>query len=100
MREPSPEPQRKGFTCPVCGRFIVTTIEGLFTNARSGSPRRFCDHACRQAAYRRRRAGAAEETPLQLKGGRGRQLTRPQRPSESLLPEIPKPDAPNEEEAV
>ena len=44
------------------GRFNVTAIEGLFNRNRVGLPQRFCDHACRQAAYRRRR-GASEDAP-------------------------------------
>ena len=35
---------------------------------------RFCDPACRQVAYRRRRANAPENTPAQRQGGRGRKL--------------------------
>ena len=35
---------------------------------------RFCDPACRQVAYRRRRANAPENTPVQRQGGRGRKL--------------------------
>jgi len=76
MRDASEEPSRAGFTCPVCGRFITTALEGLWANPNVGSPRRFCDPACRQAAYRRRRAGVAEETPRQTIGGRDRRLTR------------------------
>ncbi|MGH3010174.1 MAG: hypothetical protein ACRDLM_12320, partial [Gaiellaceae bacterium] len=59
MRDALPEPERTGFVCATCGRFIITAVEGLFRSARAGSPQRFCDHACRQAAYRRRRAEAA-----------------------------------------
>ncbi|MDA8286883.1 MAG: hypothetical protein M0014_00265 [Actinomycetota bacterium] len=75
MRDASNRPVRDGFTCPVCGRFIVTAVDGLWTACTSGSPRRFCDPACRQAAYRRRRAGVAEDTPRQITGGRNRSLT-------------------------
>lgn len=99
MRDASSEPERSGFVCATCGRFIVTGIEGLFRRARVGSSQRFCDHACRQAAYRRRRAGAAEDTPLQQHGGRNRRLVPPDRPSQAH-PAIPKPDAPSKEEAV
>ena len=77
MRDASDEPKREGFECPVCGRFLTTALEGFWHNPRVGSPQRFCDPACRQAAYRRRRAGVAESTPRQVKGGRDRHLTRP-----------------------
>jgi len=40
--------------------------------ARAAS--RFCTPACRQAAYRRRRAAAPEDTPAQHQGGRSRKL--------------------------
>jgi hypothetical protein len=73
MRDTS-RSQRYGFVCAACGRFIVTAVQGLFTRTRAGSPQRFCDHACRQAAYRRRRAGVNEDTPPQRKGGRSRRL--------------------------
>ena len=73
LRDASVEPDRTGFSCPTCGRFIVTAIEGL-RHPQHGSPRRFCDHACRQAAYRRRRADVPEATPLQRQGGRRRRL--------------------------
>jgi hypothetical protein len=74
MRDASDPPAREGFTCPSCRRFITTAIEGLFADRRSGSPRRFCDAACRQAAYRRRRAGVGEDVPAQRSGGRRRSL--------------------------
>ena len=74
MRDASDPPAREGFTCPSCGRFIVTRIEGLFSDRKSGSPPRFCDPACRQAAYRRRRAAVAEKVPAQRSGGRSRSL--------------------------
>jgi hypothetical protein len=77
MRDTSPTPERSGFYCQMCGRFNVTAVTGLFQRPRAGSPQRFCDHACRQAAYRRRRAGLKEDTPLQLTGGRSRRLTTP-----------------------
>jgi C4-type Zn-finger protein len=75
MRDASLPSDPEGFTCPVCGRFIVTAIDGLWRTPRAGSVRRFCDPACRQAAYRRRRAGVAETTPRQPTGGRNRHLT-------------------------
>ena len=66
---------RTGFTCPVCDRQIVTSMQGLFDNPARGSRQRFCSPACRQAAYRRRRAAAPETTPRQPHGGRDRSLT-------------------------
>lgn len=80
MRDASDTPDRDGFTCPVCDRFVTTAIEGLFANPAVGSPQRFCSPGCRQAAYRRRRAGVAENTPLQHHGGRSRQLATNQQP--------------------
>lgn len=77
MRDASGQHRREGFECTACGRFIVTAVDGLFRNPNVGSPRRFCDPACRQAAYRRRHAGVAEDTPRQTKGGRDRSLGRP-----------------------
>ena len=77
MRDACELPGREGFTCPVCARFIVTAVDGLWRNPNVGSPRRFCSPACRQAAYRRRRAGAAEDTARQTTGGRDRNLTKP-----------------------
>ncbi|MDQ6796612.1 MAG: hypothetical protein M3011_01070 [Actinomycetota bacterium] len=74
MRYASGDPERDGFTCGSCGRTVTTAIAGLFANPKPGSPARFCDSACRQAAYRRRRAGVAENAPLQHRGGRGRSL--------------------------
>jgi hypothetical protein len=75
---PTPDGRaRHGFTCPVCDRQIVTSVEGLFTNPARGSRQRFCSPACRQAAYRRRRAAAPETEPLQPRGGRSRSLTKP-----------------------
>ncbi len=66
---------RSGFTCHACGQIVITTIKGLYDNPPVGSTQRFCSPACRQAAYRRRRAGVAENTPRQHAGGRGRKLT-------------------------
>jgi hypothetical protein len=74
MRDASDRPAREGFVCASCGRFVVTAVEGLWRARRAGSAQRFCDPACRQAAYRRRRAGVGEETPHQTKGGRNRRL--------------------------
>jgi hypothetical protein len=79
---PAPEPLRyafkqvvrEGFHCPSCDRDIVTTIAGVFANPKVGSPQRFCSASCRQAAYRRRKAGVAESTQGQFKGGRDRRL--------------------------
>ena len=71
------DPGRHGYHCAACGRFVVTAVNGLFRNPAVGSPARFCGPACRQAAYRRRRAGATERTPRQLTGGRTRRLAPP-----------------------
>ena len=65
---------RVGFVCPPCGRFIPTEIDGVAWRTRSGSPSRFCSPGCRQAAYRRRRAGVGEGVALQPTGGRRRSL--------------------------
>src|SRR5579875_1182692 len=73
-RRASPRPL--GFVCPPCGRFVATVVEGVVSRAERGSPPRFCSPACRQAAYRRRRAGVAEDVPLQPTGGRDRSLKR------------------------
>ena len=80
MRDTSDRPGRKACRCQCCGRDIVVSVEGLFSNPEPGSTRRFCDPACRQAAYRRRRAGVAETTAAQRKGGRNRTL----RPTEEV----------------
>ncbi len=77
MRDASDKAARHGFTCPVCARFTVTAVDGLFRNPGVGSPQRFCSPACRQAAYRRRRAGVPEDTARQTTGGRNRNLTKP-----------------------
>lgn len=69
--------ERHGYHCDACGRFVVTAIDGLFRNRPTGSPARFCGPACRQAAYRRRRARTPENAPLQRSGGRRRRLTPP-----------------------
>lgn len=74
MRYASGEPARDGFTCAACHRSITTAVDGLFGRPRSGSPQRFCSPACRQAAYRRRKADIPENTPLQPAGGRRRRL--------------------------
>jgi hypothetical protein len=65
-----------GFTCPPCGRFVRTDLDGVLWRARTGSSPRFCSPGCRQAAYRRRRAGVDEALPLQRTGGRNRSLAR------------------------
>ena len=74
LRDAFDQPAREFFGCECCGREIEIALEGLFANPKPGSPRRFCDPACRQAAYRRRRAGVAETAPAQRSGGRGRHL--------------------------
>ena len=66
---------RSGVTCQACGQVVVTSIQGLYHNPAVGSPQRFCSPACRQAAWRRRRAGVAEDAPRQHTGGRRRKLT-------------------------
>jgi hypothetical protein len=67
---------RYGFTCQSCGRIVVTDIEGVIRNPQRGSTQRFCTPACRQAAFRRRRAGAAENQPRQHAGGGTRRLSK------------------------
>lgn len=74
MRDAFDRPVREVSKCECCGRDTVTAVEGLFRNPQPGSSRRFCSPACRQAAYRRRQAGAAESTRPQRSGGRGRSL--------------------------
>jgi hypothetical protein len=74
MRDASDRPAREVSRCDCCGRQTVTAVDGLFRNPKPGSPRRFCSPACRQAAYRRRRAGVAESTRPQRSGGRDRSL--------------------------
>jgi hypothetical protein len=84
MRDASESRQRFGFTCQSCRRFIVTGVEGLFSNPSVGSSQRFCSPACRQAAFRRRQAGVAEDLPAQRLGGRGRSLIAAQKPGEVM----------------
>jgi len=74
MRDASGRPAREVLRCECCWRDIVVAVEGLLRSPRVGSPRRFCDPACRQAAYRRRRAGVPESTRSQRSGGRDRSL--------------------------
>ncbi len=74
-----PELNRVGFVCPPCGRFVPTEVDGVVLRAGRGSPPRFCSPGCRQAAYRRRQAGVAEDVGLQLAGGRNRSLGGPKR---------------------
>lgn len=74
MRDASDRPARTIVRCECCGTDTVITVEGLFSNPQPGSPRRFCSPACRQAAYRRRRAGVNETVKAQRKGGRYRSL--------------------------
>jgi hypothetical protein len=81
MRNASSEPVRSELTCAHCGREIITAIEGLFYNPPVGSPRRFCEPACRQAAWRRRRAGVDEAAPPQRTGGRSRSLRQQNPPN-------------------
>jgi hypothetical protein len=88
MRNASPLPARNELTCACCGKTIVTAVEGVFYNPPVGSPRRFCDPACRQAAWRRRRAGSDETAPPQRSGGRNRSLRQqnPPTPPHEPLP--------------
>jgi hypothetical protein len=64
-----------GFVCPPCGRFVRTDLDGVLLRSRTGSKPRFCSPGCRQAAYRRRRAGVGEDAPLQHNGGAKRSLS-------------------------
>jgi hypothetical protein len=77
MRNASPEPPRNQSVCAPCGTPILTAIEGHFYNPPVGSPRRFCSAACRQAAWRRQRAGIEKTAALQLRAGRTRRLPAP-----------------------
>ena len=83
MRDALPEGPdglvRSGLVCECCGRVVVTIVEGLFSNPAVGSVQRFCSAACRQAAYRRRLSGVAEDLPRQRTAGRGRRLDRADR---------------------
>jgi hypothetical protein len=36
LRDASAGPARTGFSCPTCGRFIVTAIEGWFSDRQHG----------------------------------------------------------------
>ncbi|MGH9149630.1 MAG: hypothetical protein ACRD0F_04750 [Acidimicrobiales bacterium] len=82
MRDASDRPARHLSRCECCGADTVIAVEGIFANPTPGSPRRFCSPACRQAAYRRRRAGAGEDVPRQRSGGRDRSL----RPIQEVRP--------------
>lgn len=82
MRDASDRAVPEVSRCECCGATTVIAVEGLFRNPEPGSPRRFCSPACRQAAYRRRRAGIAETTPAQRHGGRNRRL----QPIEEVTP--------------
>ncbi len=99
MRDACEPPVREGFSCASCGRFNVTAVAGLFRQPRAGSPQRFCDPSCRQAAYRRRRAGVSEDAPRQLSGGRRRKLgtTPSQRSSNPPTPDPETCQSTNEE---
>ncbi len=87
MRDAFPlGPNRHGYEltgkhCECCGREIVFSVEDHYELPARGNTQRFCDPACRQAAYRRRRAGVPENTPAQRQGGRGRGLTAPSKPA-------------------
>lgn len=84
---PAAEPVREGIVCAGCGSFSVHAVAGVFRNPQPGSPRRFCSPACRQSAHRRRRAGLAENTPRQHRGGRRRRLTLTLPTEEPPLPD-------------
>ncbi len=73
-RPGSPEVAPVGFICPPCGRFVRTDLDGVLWRPRTGSAPRFCSPGCRQAAFRRRRAGVDEGVPLQREGGRNRSI--------------------------
>jgi hypothetical protein len=75
MRDASHRPARGVSYCECCGADTVIAVENIFRNLQPGSPRRFCSPACRQAAYRRRRAGITETTPPQRDGGPNRSLS-------------------------
>ncbi len=77
MRDASSRPPRQVFHCAACGREVLIWVEGIYARATVGSAHRFCDPACRQRAYRRRKAGVAEDSAAQLAGGRRRSLTKP-----------------------
>lgn len=83
MRDALPEGPgglaRSGLICECCGRVVVTTVEGVFSNPAVGSVQRFCSASCRQPAYRRRLSGVAEDLPRQRTAGRGRRLNRADR---------------------
>lgn len=68
-----------GFVCPPCNRFVRTDLDGVLLRSRTGSKPRFCSPGCRQAAYRRRRAGVGEDAPLQHEGGAKRSLSSKER---------------------
>lgn len=85
LRYASGQPARELFHCPSCDRDIVTAIKGLLSYRKSGSPQRFCSASCRQAAYRRRKAGVAETMPGQFTGGRNRRLEA----AEEVTPRLP-----------
>jgi len=82
MRDASDRPARVVSRCECCGADTVIAVKGVFANPAPGSTRRFCSPACRQAAYRRRQAGADEDAPLQRSGGRDRNL----RPTKEVRP--------------
>ncbi len=93
LRDASEMPLREGFLCANCGRFNVTVVPGVYANARVRSPQWFCNPACRQSAYRRRRAGVSENAPQQLRGGRSRRLNPAKTDRLSQLPSIIKPES-------
>ena len=52
MRDASDHPARDISRCECCGRDTVTAVEGLFSNPKPGSPRRFCSPEERRAVAR------------------------------------------------
>jgi len=36
------DPARHGYHCAACGRFVLTSIDGLFRNPEARFPARFC----------------------------------------------------------
>ena len=93
-RDASQAPVREGFQCASCGRFNVTGVAGLFATRRAGSAQRFCDPACQQTTYRRRRAGVDEDAPRQPTGGRSRRLNPSPDHNAGRPPTSPKPERP------
>jgi hypothetical protein len=84
MRDASDSGTREGFTCPVCGRFVVTAVVGLYSTPTSGSPERFCDPACRQAP-----TAAAEPVSLSTRPAKPRVAATAASPTQRRPSELP-----------